>query len=164
MPPNGTPWHDVPDGEYLVLGQVPERAWRGEVSYEAIHAEIEMLLPELADKPHQLLEGLREFYHGARELIVRAEREGRGGWLVRAGEYEAARKIGSGFRGHELADNSLLVTLMVLAFRGRGCGSIDWPRVGRDFAGMIGKSITKECQKLIVYREAVVRMPTIPYC
>ena len=111
------------------------------MSYQAVHQELETLLPELADKPHQLLDGLREYYHGTREQIVRAARRRSGeGWPVGEGEYEAARRVGREFRGewqHELEDESLLITLMVLAFRSRGCHAIDWARVGRDFAGMM---------------------------
>ncbi|KAL8790503.1 MAG: hypothetical protein Q9195_006334 [Heterodermia aff. obscurata] len=54
---NGRPWHDAPEGEYLVLNEVPEGAWRGVCSYQGVSAEVEVLLPELADKPYQLLGG-----------------------------------------------------------------------------------------------------------
>ena len=138
MPRNGTPWHDAPDGEYLVFNDVSERAWKGEMTYQAIHAEIETLLPELADKPHQLLDGLREYYHGTRNEIVRAK--GGEGWPVGKGEYEAARRVSREFRGgwqQRLEGESLLVMLMVLGFRRRGSHSVDWSMVGRDFAGRV---------------------------
>ena len=138
VPRNSKPWHDKPEGEYLVMNSIPSAAFFGSVTYETIHQRIETLFPELEDKPHQLLAELRRYYHGTQKAIVRASK-GSQGWPVKTEEYDAARRIGEGFGflpgrpGHR---HSLLLTLMILSFRHREAESLPWARISEEFAGM----------------------------
>ena len=135
---NNRPWHDKPEGEYLVLNRIPSTTFMGSIAYEAMHAQIETLMPELVDKPHQLLAELRKYYHGAQEEIVRAARGGRG-WPVRSEEYGTACRICEGFgfvvesAGYR---HGLLLTLMILSFRCREAETIPWATISKNFVGM----------------------------
>ena len=139
VPPNSRPWHDRPEGEYLAINRIPSAAFLGSITYEAMHQQIETLLPELADKPHQLLVELRRYYHGTQDEIERAARGGQG-WPVKTEEYDATRRIGEGFGflpgrpGHR---HSLLLTLMIMSFRRREAEKLPWARISEDFAGMV---------------------------
>lgn len=138
IPRSGRPWHDSPEGEYLVITHIPSLAFLGSVSYEAMHQQIETLIPELADKPHQLLAELRKYYHGKQKEIVRAAR-GEQGWPVEREEYYAARHISKRFGfipdrpGYR---HSLLLVLMILSFRRREAQTLPWSEISKDFAGM----------------------------
>ena len=137
VPRNSRPWHDKPEGEYLVINNIPSAAFVGSISYEAMHEQIETLMPELADKPHQLLAELRKYYHGKQEEIVRAAGGGRG-WPVRTEEYDAATRICEGFGfvpdrpGYR---HSLLIMLKILSFRRREAETLPWFGISKDFAG-----------------------------
>ena len=124
--PNGRSWHDKPVGEYLAIDSIPSTAFLGSVTYQSIHQQIEILLPELADKPFQLLEELQYFYHGSQNRIVRATKE-RLDWSVSSEEYLAVRHICRGFlSGPDSLDHqhSLPLTLMLLSFRRRDLRSL----------------------------------------
>ena len=126
-----------PEGEYLAINRIPSAAFLGSITYEAINQQIETLIPELADKPHQLLAELRRYYHGTQEEIERAASGGRD-WPVKTEEYDAARRICEAFGfvpDHPQHKHSLLLTLMILSFRRREAETMPWARVSEDFAG-----------------------------
>ena len=131
---NGKPWHDKPDGEYLVLGHIPSATFVGQTSYKAIAPQMETLLPELADKAYQLTEDLRNYHHGTQKLLLRALKPSRGSSDLRnlAKEYEAARSMSNAFGSGQI---SLLLTLACLAFRKRNIPEKQWPDLSKDFTG-----------------------------
>lgn len=117
----GKPWHDTPDGEYLVWGKIERQAVFGVTTYNAVSKQIEFLLPELADKSHQLTEDLRNYYHGTQSTMVRAEKQGNH-WPLAKEEYDAACETANAFSCN---DHNLLVALMCLSFRKRDCEAPD---------------------------------------
>lgn len=60
----GRPWHDYPQGEFLVWGQIPGSAIRGTAAWKDLARRADQLLPRLAldvdDRPHQRVSALRK--------------------------------------------------------------------------------------------------------
>ncbi|KAL9599852.1 MAG: hypothetical protein Q9219_003546 [cf. Caloplaca sp. 3 TL-2023] len=140
VPSTGKPWHDRPDGEFLVEEQIDKAAILGMMEYKSVAGAVEALLPELADKPHQLTEELRPFLFGSSraECLLRATTEERqlSDRNVEK-DYEAAKSFSQAFKlGTE---DSLILTLMGMSLRERdhqilgrmdffkGCGMMQYP-------------------------------------
>lgn len=60
----GKPWHDSPQGEFLVWGQIPGSAVRGTVAWKDLARSAYQLMPALSpdvdDRPHQRVSALRK--------------------------------------------------------------------------------------------------------
>ena len=134
----GKPWHDSPEGEYLVLHNIPASAVLGEADYAEIIDHVETLLPELADKPHQVTDEMRKYLHGPHQnRLLRAVKGSelwrRNHWPMQDAEIVAARSIANNLAGPTAARLSLL--LMCLSLRKRNVQAINWPAVLKDISG-----------------------------
>lgn len=147
LKPVGKKWHDDPRGEYLVLGHIPSNAFLGTTTYKAIYQHLQVLLPELADKPSQLMESLRKYYHGRPDALVRAGYQDtpRNRQLTR---YKAARGISDAF---ETRKEGFLIALMCLSFR-RQSQPLDWTIVAANFTGINIKFVVVHCNVLTQHR------------
>lgn len=60
----GRPWHDCPQGEFLVWGQIPGCAVRGTAAWKDLAGRADQLLPRVApdvdDRPHQRVSAMRK--------------------------------------------------------------------------------------------------------
>ena len=129
VPPTSKPWHDRPDGEFLVEERIDEAAVLGEAGYETVAGAVEELVPELADKPHQLTEDLRPFLFGysGNDCLLRAFKKQYSWGLDLEKQYQAARTFSQVFNLG--AEDSLILTLMCMALRKRNhqiLGQVDF--------------------------------------
>ena len=152
--PFGKPWHDTPEGEYLVLEHIHSNTFLGRTTYKTISEQIETLLPELADKSHQLTENLREYYHGTQNELVRAVKVGNR-WPITKRDYEAAHGVANAFG---LGPQSLLLTLMCLSFRRREGQTLNWQDFNKDFAGITTVQASSRFRMLTYRRLRTVGM------
>lgn len=115
----GRPWHDCPQGEFLVWGQIPESAVRGTVAWTDLATSADRLLPKLTledeDRPHQRASALRKIGFSPRDA------ETDHGEPVTEQDYTAALLIADRF-GEKAARFSLLA--MGLAFQKRNLESL----------------------------------------
>lgn len=115
----GKPWHDCPQGEFLVWGQIPESAVRGTVAWIDLATSADRLLPKLTpedeDRPHQRANALRKIGFSPRDA------ETDHGVPITEQDYTAALLIADKF-GEKAARFSLLA--MGLAFQKRNLESL----------------------------------------
>ncbi|KAL8842277.1 MAG: hypothetical protein Q9170_000603 [Blastenia crenularia] len=132
VPPRQIPWHDHPDGEYLVEYKIEADAVLGETAYETVASPIADILPELTDKPHQLTEELRMFLFRGEENLSRAVKQQAGDADVTK-EYEAARRFSEAFKLG--SQNETVLTLMCMALRKRGDRVLEQSDFFKDLSG-----------------------------
>ena len=137
MEHTGKPWHDDPVGEYLALGRIPKEVFLGKAAFGDLTRHMKKLLPELADKPNQLMEDLRGMYHGTRTGLLRCKSQVNSPSTIFE-RYKAAYAIAHAFGTRE---QSLVLTLMCLAFRKEEYEAWSWAIVAKDFEGMITRVI-----------------------
>lgn len=152
----GRPWHDCPQGEFLVWGQIPGSAVRSTVAWKDFARIADQLLPKLSpsedDRPHQTVSAMRKTNFPPRQAGMDY------GVPITERDYTMALAMADLFC--DKAARFFLLA-MGLAFQARNLESLKIlaPGLSHAFAGKIAESFS--FQQLFFLWSDMIRKPLI---